>query len=93
MRGEFRSTVNGVSTATIMVYSGGSLYTWTEGMTTGKKTTLTSLADLPQVIPQDLTSGAIYGTGSTNVSWDCHDWATDATLLTVPAYVTFTASS
>lgn len=89
MRAEFRTTTGTGTTATLMVYSGGYLYTWTEGKTTGTKTKISALADLPQAIPTDLTSGAIYGTTADSVGWDCHNWNTDKTLLTVPSYVKF----
>ena len=88
MRGEFRTT--GVtSSANLMVYMGGYLYSWKEGATIGKKSSIKSLSDLPALIPQDLTSGTILGTSNDNVSWDCHPWATDQKLLTVPTYVKF----
>ena len=93
MRGEFRTMSGGVTKADLMVYDGGYLYAWQEGSATGKKTSIKSLADLPQAIPQDLTSGAIYGTSADNVGWDCHAWAKDAKLLTVPSYVKFSAGS
>ena len=88
MRGEFRTT-GSTPSANLMIYTGGVLYAWKEGATTGKKTSITSLADLPQAIPQDLTSGAIFGVSADNVSWDCHDWAKDVKLFTLPTYVTF----
>ncbi|MEK7601598.1 MAG: hypothetical protein AAB480_03660 [Patescibacteria group bacterium] len=89
MRGEFRSTMSGASTASLMIYSGGYLYSWKEGATTGKKSSIRALADLPDVIPQDLTSGAIYGTSANTVGWNCHDWLKDVKLFTIPTYVTF----
>ena len=89
MRGEFR-TVSGTGTlADLMIYTGGILYSWKEGATVGKKSSIKSLADLPQAIPGDLTSGAILGFSLDNVSWDCHDWARDVKLFVIPAYVTF----
>jgi len=90
MRGEFRTT-GAVTTADLMIYNGGFLYAWKEGATTGKKTSISSLADLPAAIPQDLTSGAIFGVSADNVSWDCHDWAKDSTLFNLPTYVTFSS--
>ncbi len=89
MRGEFRSTSNGVKTASLMIYNGGYLYSWKEGATTGKKSSIKALSDLPEIIPQDLTSGAIFGTGADNVGWNCHDWLKDVKIFTLPAYVTF----
>lgn len=88
MRGEFRTTGT-VTSADLMIYNGGYLYSWKEGATVGKKSSIKSLADLPQVIPQDLTSGAIFGVSTNNVSWDCHDWITDPTFFVLPTYVTF----
>lgn len=88
MRGEFRTTGT-VTSANLMIYNGGYLYSWKEGAAVGKKSSISSLADLPQAIPQDLTSGAIYGTAANNVGWDCHDWLTDSSLFVLPTYVTF----
>ena len=89
MRGEFRSTMSGGSTASLMIYTGGYLYSWKEGATTGKKSSIRALSDLPDVIPQDLTSGAIFGTASDSVGWNCHSWLKDVKLFTIPSYVTF----
>ena len=91
MRGEFR-TMSGTNTQpNRMVKKGCDWYTWEEGSATGKKTSIKSIADLPQAIPQDLTSGAIYGTSLDNVGWDCHDWSQDDTQLVPPSYVKFSA--
>ncbi len=90
MRGEFRTTSGAASSANLMIYNGGYLYSWVEGTTVGKKTSISSLADLPQVIPQDLTSGAIFGTNDNSVGWDCHDWLTNNSLFVIPTYVKFT---
>jgi hypothetical protein len=90
MHGEFRTT-GATNSADIMIYSGGVLYAWKEGATVGKKTNISSLADLPQAIPADLTSAAIYGFSSQNVSWDCHDWNKDVKLFVLPTYVTFSS--
>lgn len=89
MRGEFRTMSGGISSANIMIYSGGILYSWKEGATTGKKSSIASLAELPEAIPADLTSGAAFGVSLDNVSWDCHDWAKNPAMLAVPAYVKF----
>lgn len=91
MRGEFRTTTNGIVKATLMIYSGGYLYSWKEGATVGTKSSIKTLADLPEVIPSDLTSGAVLGTGSNNVGWNCHSWAKDVKLFALPTYVTFSA--
>ena len=92
MRGEFRTTTDGIeTTSSIMIYDGGYLYVWQEGKTTGTKTAIRSLADLPQAIPTDLSSGAIFGTSVDSVSWDCHPWNKDSKMLVVPTYVKFTA--
>jgi len=90
MRGEFRTTGGTVSSANLMIYNGGYLYSWVEGTTVGKKTSINSLADLPAVIPQDLTSGAVFGTSADSVGWDCHDWLTDNSIFVIPTYVKFT---
>ena len=90
MRGEFRTTAgNGTTNADLMIYTGGYLYSCKEGSSTGKKASIKTLADLPAVIPSDLTSGAIFGTSDNNVGWNCHPWAKDTKLFTLPTYVTF----
>ena len=90
MYGQFRTTSGNQTDATLMVYDYGYLYTWKEGATTGTKTTIHTVADLPAVIPHDLTSGAVLADGPLNsVGWDCHFWAKDASVLTPPSYVKF----
>ena len=93
MRGEFRTVTGPDLSATLMVYDQGYLYTWTEGTSVGKKTQIRTVADLPKAIPEDLTSGAIYGTNLDSVGWDCHTWLKDPTLLVPPSYVKFSAAS
>ena len=93
MRGEFRTTTGGGTSANLMIYDGGLLYTWKEGTTVGTKTSIKTVADLPAVIPADLTSGAIFGPSSDNVSWDCHDWIRDPKQFVVPTYVKFTTKA
>ncbi len=88
MRGEFRTTGT-ITEADLMIYNGGYLYSWKEGATTGTRTSIKSLADLPQVIPQNLTSGAVFGSSADSVSWDCHSWLTDPSVFVLPAYVKF----
>jgi hypothetical protein len=91
MNAQFRTVDSSGSTASLMIYDGGYLYSWKEGATVGTKSSIKTLADLPAVIPDDLTSGAIFGTGSDNVGWDCHDWLTDPSVFVLPTYVTFSA--
>lgn len=86
MRGEFR-TMGDV--ADVMVYDGTYLYSWQEGKTAGTRTRLTSISQLPNAIPKDLTSAAVFGSSLKNISWDCHLWIKNASLLRVPSYVTF----
>ncbi len=89
LRGEFRTSKNGDTIANLLVYDGRYLYSWQEGSSTGTRTLLTSLSQLPLVIPKDLTSGQIYGTNYESVGWNCHTWLTNKSLLTPPSYVTF----
>lgn len=89
MRGEFRTTSGTNTQANFMIYKGGSLYSWKEGATTGTRTNISAISDIPQVIPNDLTSGASFGVSNDSVSWDCHDWAKDASLFVIPTYVKF----
>jgi len=92
MRGEFRTVTASSSIANIMIYTGGYLYSWREGATVGKKSSIKTIAELPQVIPDDLTSGAVFGTSMDNVSWDCHDWLKDLKMFVIPSSMTFSAS-
>ncbi len=89
MRGEFRTKDANKTTVTLMIYTGGYLYTWSEGGTVAKRTQISTIADLPQAIPNDLTSGAVLGGSAFNVSWDCHAWNKDVNLLKVPSYLTY----
>ncbi len=86
MRGEFR-ILGGVSN--IMLYDGRNLYTWVEGQARGSVSVPKSIADFPPIVPKDITSGKVLGSGLNNVSWDCHSWIKDASLLAKPTYVTF----
>ena len=88
LRGEFR-TLGAVGN--MMVYDGANLYVWMEGAIVGTKTQLKSLSELPLVIPKDLTSGSVLGSGIDNVSWDCHAWSKNAALLVPPKEVKFSA--
>lgn len=90
LRGEFRTTLaNGTSLANLMVYDGVNLYVWKEGMSTGVRTQPKTIAELPDVIPTDITSAAVFGTSLDNVSWDCHAWSAKPSLLVKPSYVKF----
>jgi len=89
MRGEFRTISPGQSTANLFVYDGHYLYQWKEGASSGTRTVLTSLSQLPLIIPKDLTSGRIVGDNYTSVGWQCHSWLTNKSLLMPPSYVTF----
>ena len=89
MRGEFRTISGEITSATLMIYDRGILYSWKEGTTTGRKSSIRSIADLPEAIPADLTSGGGFGVSLNNVSWDCHDWAKNPAMLVIPTYVKF----
>ena len=86
MRGEFRTLGSG---GNMMVYDGEYLYTWKEGTVVGVKAKLTSISQLPAIIPQDLTSGSVLGSGLNSLSWDCHPWIKNVKLLTPPSEVKF----
>ncbi len=89
MRGEFRTSQAGMATANIVVYDGNYLYVWGEGKSTGTVTQPKTLADLPGIIPEDVSSGRILGSSSNNISWNCHAWSRVASFLEKPSYVTF----
>ncbi len=90
MRGEFRtSNADGSTTSNLFVYDGRYMYQWKEGASVGNRTVLTSLSQLPLVIPKDLTSGGIVGNSYESVGWLCHTWLTNKALLTPPSYVSF----
>lgn len=89
MRGEFRTISAGNSSGNLFVYDGHYMYQWKEGASIGTRTVLTSLSQLPLIIPKDLTSGAIVGNSYESVGWQCHSWLTNKALLTPPSYVTF----
>ncbi len=90
LRAEFRTRYStGKSTLTMMVYDGRYLYVWTEGMSTGIRTEPKSISELPEVIPEDITSGRVLGTNSNSVSYDCHAWSKVGSMLAKPTYVKF----
>lgn len=89
MRGEFRTIEAGASKSSIVIYDGSYLYVWTEGQSTGKISQPKTLADLPGIIPENVSSGKILGSGLNSVSWNCHAWSLDSSMLTRPSYVTF----
>lgn len=89
MRAEFRTLSGEPAPATFMVYNGGYLYTWQEGKTTGTKTTIKTIADLPAAIPKDLTSAVVIGTNLNSVGVNCRDWLKDAKMFVLPSYVKF----
>ena len=88
MRGEFRSrNAQGITTNSIFVYDGVSIYSWVEGKTTGTITHPKSLADFPQIIPKDILTGVSLGSGLNNASWQCHPWSVVPSLLVKPSYI------
>ena len=89
MRAEFRTSEGINSDNTLMVYDGSYLYVWTEGKNTGTRTQPKTIKDLPSLIPEDISSGRILGSGINNVSWDCHAWSLDSSKLVPPSYVRF----
>lgn len=90
MRAEFRLMPStGPSVSNLMVYDGQYLYVWKEGMPTGVRTQPKSISELPDVIPADITSAAVYGTSPLSVSYDCHAWSKVPSLLAKPTYVKF----
>lgn len=89
MRAEFRTSEGLNSDNTLMVYDGNYLYVWTEGKTVGTRTQPKTIKDLPSLIPEDISSGRILGSGINNVSWNCHAWSLDASKLVPPSYVKF----
>jgi len=88
LRAEFHSNT-GANAGSFAVYDGHYLYTWTEGKSTGIRTVVTSLGQLPAAIPRDLTSGQIYGNSTYGVGWKCHSWLVNKSLLVPPLYVKF----
>lgn len=89
LRGEFRTWSGDITSSDIVHYDGTYVYVWKEGMSTGTKRLVNTLADLPALIPRDLTSGSVFGTATNNASWDCHQWIIEPSKVKVPSYVTF----
>ncbi len=88
MRGEFRSRdAQGNVTASMMVYDGVNLYTWTEGKTTGTVTQPKSLSDFPPIIPKDIVGAKVLGSGLFSASWYCNPWPKDPSMLAKPSYL------
>lgn len=89
MRAEFRTSEGLESNNTLMVYDGRYLYVWTEGKSTGTISEPKTIKDLPSIIPEDVSSGRILGSGINNVSWNCYAWSLDSSKLVPPSYVKF----
>lgn len=89
MRGEFRTINTQGTQASIVVYDGSYLYVWTEGQAKGTVSQPKTLKDLPGIIPEDVSSGRILGTSANNVSWMCHAWSKNSSMLAKPSYVVF----
>jgi hypothetical protein len=89
LRGEFRSWSGTTATTDFVHYDGSYAYTWKEGFSTGNKKLVNTLADIPAIIPRDLTGGSVLGTATNNASWDCHQWIVESDKMTLPAYVQF----
>jgi hypothetical protein len=89
MRTELHTSGVNVTANSLAVYDGTYLYTWTEGLATGIKTQPTSVAQLPLILPNDLTGSTILGSSENSVSWHCRSWVADATLFAPPTYVKF----
>ncbi len=89
LRGEFRDTD---AVGNMMIYSNGTLYIWQEGKTVGTKTQVSTLAQLPTVIPKDLTSATSLGSGINSVGWDCHQWSKNAAFFIPSSQIKFTAN-
>ncbi len=75
--------------ASISVYDGTYLYTWTEGKAVGTRTQPKTKSELPAVIPTDFSGGQTIGSGISNASWSCHPWSIVGSMLAKPTYVKF----
>jgi hypothetical protein len=89
LRGEFRDTD---SVGNMMIYNNGTLYIWQEGKTVGTKSQVSTLAQLPSVIPKDLTSGSSLGSGINAVGWDCRQSTNPASLFVPSSAIKFSAN-
>lgn len=89
LRGEFRTWSGDTASSDMVHYDGAYVYTWKEGMSSGTKRIVSTLSDLPALIPRDLTSGSVLGTATNNASWDCHQWIVEKAKMTLPSYVSF----
>lgn len=89
LRGEFRD-IDAVGN--MMIYNGGTLYVWQEGKTIGTKSQISTLAQLPSVIPKDLTSGSSLGSGINAVGWDCYQSTNAASLFVPSSAIKFTSN-
>lgn len=89
LRGEFRD-IDAVGN--MMIYNGGTLYIWQEGKTVGTKLQISTIAQLPAVIPKDLTSASSLGSGINSVGWDCHQSTNPASLFVPSTAIKFTAN-
>lgn len=89
MRGEFRTSTAYGGTSNIMVYDGSYLYSWVEGQNFGVRSQPQSAADFPSIIPKDILSATVLGSGLNSASWSCHAWSKVPSMLAKPTYVKF----
>lgn len=85
MRGDMRTTTNDENVVSHVIVDGTTSYIWMDGQTTGYKMSWDTTTPAP-------TSGAGQ-TGfdpDSSVDYDCGVWATDASMMAMPAGVTFT---
>lgn len=87
-RADYRTDAGatGKTTTAHVIRTGGIVYTWVDGMTSGYKTTDPNGV----AIPKNSNSVGYFATDKdTNLSWDCHAWLPDMTQFAIPQALSF----
>jgi len=90
VRGDFSMTTDGKTTNSHMIVDGKTSYIWTDGSTTGFKTTI---PDETAATPTSQTTNTTVNSSASSfdqkADYKCEAWSVDQTLFTLPAGVTF----
>lgn len=87
VRFDLQVSQNGSRVGTHSIRSGGYIYTWVDGQTTGAKVAASASSS---IIPQP-EGGVVEVNLDTNSTLDCHPWIPDQSQFTPPSDIVFTA--
>lgn len=87
VRLDLQVQASGVSVITHTIRNGTVAYNWTDGQSSGTKTTISATAPVVSAP----SGGVISDTDSGTIASDCHPWIPDVTQFTPPTNITFVA--